>query len=138
MPQLETALYAYLSTEVSLAALVDDRIYPFRLPEGASLPAIAWQRISAQRTYTFDAFGTSGAYVRARVQFACWAETPLEAIDVGEALLGALSGYSGDMEGELIGSSTAQFEFDDYESQTRLYRRLVDFFITYEDDVLVS
>ena len=138
MPKLEDALYAYLSNDGNVAALVDDRIYPVRLPEGTTLPAIAWQRVSAQRTYTFDSFANTSAYVQARVQFSCWAETAMEAFETGEAVLHALSGYTGDMEGELIGSATAELELDDYESKTRLYRRLVDFYITYEDDASLA
>lgn len=134
MPKLETALYGYLSNDPGVASLVGDRIYPFRLKEGTVLPAIAWQRISAQRTYTHDLFVEANPWVRARVQVACWSNTPLQAIEVGEAVLSALSGYTGDMEGEYIGSVTAEVERDDYEPTTRLYRRIVDFFITYEDE----
>lgn len=134
MPILESALYDYLSTDVSVSALVDERIYPFRLPEGCVLPAIAWQRISSSRIYTHDPFEDTAAFVRARVQFSCWAVTPLEAIQIGEAVLLALSGYSGDMSGQLIGASSAELELDEYEQQTKLYRRVVDFFITYEDE----
>jgi len=138
MPKLEAAVYAYLVTQPSVSALVDDRIFPFRLQEGCDLPAIAWQRVSAERTYTYDSFVDTAAFVTARVQFACWARTPLEAIEVGEAILQVLSGYEGDMSGELIGSSMAALELDDYEPQTRLYRRLIDFHITYEDDLSIS
>lgn len=137
MPKIEAALYSYLVTEPTVSALVSDRVYPFRLPEGTALPAIAYQRISAQRTYTFDAFGTP-AWTRARIQFSCWGSTALEAIEVGEALLLSLSGYEGDMSGELIGSAMAEFELDDYQSQDRLYRRLLDVFISYEDDAYAS
>ena len=134
MPKLESALYDYLSADPLLSSLVSDRIYPLRLKEGTVLPAIAWQRISAQRTYTHDAFVDTAPWVRARVQIACWSNTALGAIEVGEAVMAALSGYTGDMEGEYIGSSTAELELDDYEPTTRLYRRLVDFFITYEEE----
>lgn len=139
MPKLEAALYGYLSTDPRLSALVGDRIYPFRLPEPTkaqpiSLPAVSWQRISAQRTYTYDSFEDTAAFVKARVQFSCWSNSPLEAIQVGEAVLLALSGYNGDMAGELIGSAEAALEIDDYEAGTKLYRRVIDFLISYEDE----
>jgi len=70
------------------------------------------------------------------VQFSCWSTTPLEAIKAGEAVLLALSGYDGDMAGQQIGSSQAEFELDDYQPGVKLYRRLVDFIITYEEDDL--
>lgn len=138
MPKLEEAVYGYLSGEPGVAALVGDRIYPGRVKEGATLPAISYQRISANRTYTYDSFADTSAWVRARVQFNCWSNTPLQAIEVGEAVLLALSGYSGDMSGEYIGQSSAELELDDYDGPTKLYRRVVDFFITYEDEGTAS
>ena len=56
-------------------------------------------------------------------------------MNVGEALVLALSGYSGDVDGTLIGQSFAELELDDYSGDTRLFRRIVDFRIGYEDDV---
>lgn len=138
MPALEQALFTYLSDDPGIASLVGDRIYPVRLPEGCVLPAVAWQRISARRLYTHDSFDDTAAFVQARVQFSCWATTALEAIRIGEALLLALSGYGGDMAGELIGSSMADLELDDYEPQHKLYRRIVDFLIAYEEASLAG
>ena len=138
MPVLESALFTYLSADPGVSALVGTRIYPVRLPEGTVLPAIAWQRISATRLYTHDSFEDTRAFVNARVQFSCWSNVPIEAIQVGEAVLLALSGYNGDMAGVLIGQSSADLELDDYQSDVKLYRRLVDFMISYEDEGQVS
>lgn len=138
MPQLETALFDYLSTDPGVSALVGDRIYPVRLPEKAVLPAIAWNRVSANRLNTYDAFEQTDAWVQARVQFNCWYNTAEGAIEVGEAVLLALSGYGGDMSGQLIGSSFAVNEFDTYEAATKLYRRILEFVISYEDDIVVG
>lgn len=138
MPQLEEALSAYLIADDGVSSYVGDRVYPVRLPEGTVLPAIAWQRISSQRAYTYDDFADTNPFVTARVQFACWATTALESIRIGEAILLALSGYEGDMSGQPIGSSFAVTEVDTYESETKLFRRLLDFFISYEDDIVVG
>lgn len=130
---LETALFDYLSGDGGVAALVGDRIYPMRLPEGAHIPAISWHRVDANRTYTFDPFEETDAWVQARVQFNCWAYTPEESMTIGEAVLMALSGFDGDMSGQLIGSSFAVNEFDTYEGTTKFHRRILDFLISYED-----
>lgn len=135
---LETALKSYLGADGPIVALVGDRIYPNRLKEGATLPAIAYHRISANRLYTHDSFENTDAWTTARVQFNCWAKTANEAMTVGEAVLAALSGYDGDMGGELIGSVMAANEIDDYEGATKLHRRILDFFISYEDAVTGS
>ena len=135
MTKLEDALFTVLNNDTSLQALVSDRIYPTSMPKGTVLPAIDFRRVSAQRTYTFDAFDTGSAYVNATVQFDCWSNSPKEAMDVGEALVLALSGYSGDVDGTLLGSSFTELELDDYNGETKLFRRIVDFRIGYEDDV---
>ena len=134
MPKLENAMFDYLSTDATLSALVDTRIYPAKLPEPVTFPAIAWNRISAERVATYDAFDDYDAFVYTRVQFDAWAETYDEAMAVGEALLAALSGYGGVMSGELI-TAHAINEFDDHDSQTKKFRRSLDFRVGYEDAV---
>ncbi len=135
MPKLEVALHDYLSADTGITALVGDRIYPSRLKEGSVIPAISWNRVSARRIYTFDAFEDTDAWAQARIQINCWAYTPLEAMEIGEAVLLALSGYDGDMSGQLIGSSFADNEFDLYEATPKFHRRILDFIISYEDDL---
>jgi hypothetical protein len=138
MPVLEEALYDYLTNDAGVAALVGDRVYPVRAPENPTVPYIRWQRIGAQRFYTHDSFEDTDAYVRARVQFTCIAVSPLQAIEVKEAVLLALSGYEGDMSGTLIGQSAAELELDTYDDQARLFAAIVDFQIMYEDALSTS
>lgn len=136
MLALESALYEYLSADFNISALVGDRIYPTRLPEGSVIPAISWMRVSARRIYTFDSFEDTDAWVQTRIQFNCWDYTPEGAMEVGEAVAAALSGYDGDMSGQLIGSSFADNEFDLYEADSKFHRRILDFLISYEDDLV--
>lgn len=136
MPKLETALYEYLSADGGISALVGDRIYPNHLTEGTLIPAISWNRVSARRIYTYDAFADTDAWAQARIQINCWAYTAEEAMEVGEAVLLALSGYDGDMSGQLVGSSFADNELDMYEAATKFHRRILDFLISYEDDLV--
>lgn len=136
MPQLEAPLYSYLTADPGVSALVGTRVFPNIPPEGTILPAVSYRRISDQHLYTYDAFGVGEAWTSARVQFDCWDQTMLGAIQVGEAIMAALSGYSGDMAGQLIGSSFAITEADFYEPQTKLHRRTMDFRIAFEDDLV--
>lgn len=43
---LEEALYAYLTGDATVGAVIGTRVYPEMLPEGVQLPAMAYQRIS--------------------------------------------------------------------------------------------
>jgi hypothetical protein len=135
VPKFENAIFEYLSNEPGVSALVDVRIFPAKLPEGVAYPSIVWHRISARRVDTYDAFGNNyEAFAFVRVQFDAWAKSFDEAVEVGEALLAALSGYGGDMSGELI-TAHAVNEFDDHDSTTKLFRRSLDLSVGYEDDV---
>lgn len=139
MPKLEAALYDYLSDDSEVASHVGDRIFPVRLPEGVKLPAISWTRVSASRLYTYDSFEETAAFVRARIQFNCWATTPIQAMEIGEAVLKALSGYNGIMAGtQQVDSSFAVLEMDDYETGAKLYRRILDILLSYSDDLATS
>jgi hypothetical protein len=133
---LEEALFDYLST--ALASEVGTRIFPTRSPEGTQLPYVTYQRVSASRIYTHDPFPDDLAWVRARISIACVATTALGSIDVADAVISALSGYDGDMEGLSLGKVDVINEIDAYDPQTKLYRRVVDVFVDYEEVPLAS
>lgn len=135
---LESALFDYLTSDPGVESLVDDRVYPMRVPEGAILPAISYGRTSATRTYTYDSFEDTNAFVRVRMQFNCWSSKAEEAMQVGEAVLLALSGYDGELSGQLVASAFNVLEQDMYEGETKMYRRMLDFMILYEDELTPS
>ncbi len=134
MPRLEEALFDYLSNDSRVSNLVSDRIYPVRLPEKSIIPAISWLRVSANRLYTYNTFEDTDAWVQARVQFNCWDFTAMGAMELGDAVLKALSGYYD----TFIGSSFSINELDVYEAPTKFHRRILDFLISYEDDLVVE
>lgn len=126
--------HSYVSNDPNVEAQVSDRIYRTKLPEGATLPAASWRRISATRAYTFDAYEDTRAWVAARIQLDCWAKTQDEADDIATALLLALSGFYGDADGLTI-SSVGINELDDYEQRTEIYRRTLEFVVSYQEDL---
>lgn len=134
----EASLSAYLIADPGVSDLVDDRVYPTRRKEKSGIPALTFQRITTRRIYTYDAFEDSSAWQTARVQFDCWAYTAEEAFAVGDAVLAALSGYSGDMAGTLLGSSFGVNEIDTYEGPTKFHRRMMEFEISYQDEPALS
>lgn len=131
---LEEALYSYLTGNPAVTARIGTRLYPMRVAEGSDLPAVAYSRVGATRTYTFDRFLEGSAWAETRIQFACYADTALEALETAHALLMQLSGYEGDMAGMYIGSARAALEVDTYEERPRKYRRLLDIIFGYEDE----
>ena len=71
---IEAGLYAHLVGSAGVTALVATRVYPLLVPQDATLPAIAYQRISGPRDHTHD--GPSGVTPAARF---IRARTPYEA-----------------------------------------------------------
>lgn len=138
MPQLETGLYAYLANDAVVSSLVGDRIFPNVVPEGTILPAIRYQRITTNREDTHDVFGEMHAYVRATVQIDSWSTSAQSAMDVGEAVMLALSGFHGDMEGVAIGRVTNIRESDVYDPQKKLHGRSQDFQFWFMDAITVA
>lgn len=80
-------LFAYLSTEPTLVALVNTRLYPERLPQEPTLPAATYLQVSGLPTYAHD--GLTG-FERARIQFDSYGTTPLAAEAIADALRAAL------------------------------------------------
>lgn len=96
MITIEEGLFAYLSTNAGLVALISTRVYPNKLPETVTLPALTYQRIDSPRVHTHDTSGATGtAYPR--FQFDAWATTYASAKAITDALRAALNGYRGTM-----------------------------------------
>jgi hypothetical protein len=129
---LAETIFTYLSDELS--GVVNTRVFPGKLPEDVTFPAIAWHEISARRDRSYEPFDEFEAFVFKRVQFDCWGRSYDEAADLGNALLGALSGYGGLMAGTLL-TAHPMNEFEDHDSLIKKYRRVLDFEVTYQDDV---
>ena len=64
-------LYSYLTGYAGIAALVMARVYPLKLPQNPTLPALTYQRVSDAPEYSHD----PGASHMPRVQVTCWAAT---------------------------------------------------------------
>lgn len=67
---IEEDIFTALSGFAGLSALVSDRIYPLRLPQGGSLPAIVYTRVSGERVNNLDGENIQNP----RYQVDCWAE----------------------------------------------------------------
>lgn len=126
---LEEALYTYLSTYAGLIALTSTRIYPEEKPQGCTMPAVIFSRISTNREYTM---GLTQELSSPRFQITAYSDTHKGMLDVKAQLRTALLGYSGTMGG--AGGVTVQtIVLDDentgYEDETKQYYCDMDFII---------
>ena len=122
---IEAGLQAKVANDPTVSGLCGTRVYPVKLPDSPTLPAVTYQGISTNPDSTMD--GPSG-FVEVRLQFDCWGETYGDAKTLQDAVRLALDGYTG-----LLSDGTAVFNVmldtasDLYEPDSRLYRASTDY-----------
>jgi len=70
--EIEQALYTRLTGFAGLSALVASRVYPMRLPQSPTYPAVTYQRVAGERT---PAMGADTGVMAAVVQLDAWGAT---------------------------------------------------------------
>lgn len=88
---MQEALIAKLLENLSLTALVSNRIFWNELPQGSSYPAILLTRISGVSDYKMS--GATGL-VASRIQIDCYDDVYASAVAVARVVKKALSGVS--------------------------------------------
>jgi hypothetical protein len=127
---IESNLYSFLSGKAAVTALVSTRIYPLKLPQGYSLPAISYQRVSSPRLYALS--GTTGR-LRARIQLDCWADTYSAVKGLADAVRGELNGHTGTFGSSTVDSLTLDAERDGFEEDTEVFRVLQEYIISHTE-----
>jgi len=139
MPVLEEGIYAFLVADVAIHAVVEDRIYEFRIPQkalvgGASYyPCITYQRISTPRIVTHDSSGATGDLTNPRFQFDAWGVTGKSVKAIADVLRSVLHGKTGAMGGVTIRAALADNEAPEIDPESELYRSRSDYFIWQEE-----
>lgn len=83
MADVGTAVRAYLLTKTAITDIVSQRFYADILPQGATLPAIAYSRTSTAHDH--DLSNLSGL-AHARIQFECFAATRAQSNAIADAI----------------------------------------------------
>ena len=133
MAILEEGIVAFLIADTDIHAVVADRIYPMRIPQGAIFPLITYQRISTARILTHDSSGATGDLTSPRFQFDGWGVTQKIVKQISDVLRKVLHGKTGAMGGVTIGAALAENEQPEYVPDANLYRGRSDYIIWYEE-----
>jgi hypothetical protein len=123
---LGAGIFQFLTAELG-----HDRVYPLTLPQGVTLPAITYQVISEipLRSHSTAQDHPAPDLVplgETRVQFSVYGQDYDEAEEVMAVLKTAISGFRGLWGDVDVQSALPDIGLDDYEPDTRLWRRLVD------------
>jgi hypothetical protein len=134
MITIEEGIVYRLKNYSGLSALVGDRIYPLKLPQGVILPAVTYQRISTPRVITHDQ-GTGGLAMP-RFQFSAYDDGYSSVKAVIKQIREALNGYKGTPGGTdtvLVHGAFAEDEQDFDDPDSGLYWSTIDFFIYHQE-----
>lgn len=118
----ESSLKAHLAGDATVAARVGERIHPVLLPEGTTKPAIVYGRVGV--TDQIDLDSGDGSLQEVRVQVDVWAATHSMCIEVAEAVRLRMQTATIASNNFRLGAAFAQ---DDYDSEAKLYRVILDF-----------
>jgi hypothetical protein len=127
---VEDKLRTFLKNEPSVAAVLGDRIYPRRLKQKATLPALVYQRIDTPRT---PVHREKSIFPRPRMQLRIWSKTSKTAWQAANVVREALDGFCGDMGNLTVARSVIVNEFEDDDLETGLVSVVQDYQITYQD-----
>lgn len=126
-------LRAFILADSTVLSLVSARMYPHKLPQSPTVPAISYEVISEVRGHTM---GGRDKLPATRVQIDAWATTYAQASQLGDAILFRLDAYRGLLNGspstEVSGvfADTQRTMFD---SEPELHRVSRDFFLFHRE-----
>lgn len=127
---IEAGLYAYLTADAGVSAVIGNRLYPLAIPQGATLPAAAYQRISYRNLLAHD--GVTN-YATVRVQITCTADTYDSAKSASEAIRQACDGYSGVMGAYTVHECEIVTMLDGYNQDTDRHTVRLDVMIHFAE-----
>jgi hypothetical protein len=123
---LEAGLVAHLQSDPNVAALVATRVYPIRLPQSVTLPALTFQQVSGVRDLVH---GQPSGMANPRIQITSWAATYAAANGLARAVRIALNGVDAVM-GEPSGIRVTALlvnEIELFEPDAQIHQHVQDY-----------
>lgn len=126
---IETAFRTLLANNSAVAARVAGRIYPRKLPQNPTLPALTFFRVSTLAEFSHDGAALEGPLFQVSV----WSKSALEAQQLALDVKRAASGFRGHVAGVEINGSFLRNHFELYDDATEIYHHPMDFRVWYAD-----
>lgn len=126
---LETLAIYSTANIADLDAIIGDRLYPVEAPQGVATPFGVFTQISGDEDIIHPGKNGWGSM---RVQYDFYSPKFHEAHDAARALRAAFEGLSVVIAtGVEVCFCRVETEFDDYDSEERIYRRSLDLLFEY-------
>ena len=118
------AIYDLLYTDATVRGIVSTRIYPLRIPQGHTLPAITYFKIGGGPLNDKDG-PAEDDFDMMQVSLFATSYTTIESLY--DAVRGALERYTGTQDTTEIHTITYLSHTDMYEEDAEVYHRAMDF-----------
>lgn len=126
---IESAFRTLLANDAAVAALVSARIYPRKLPQNPTLPALTYFRVSTLSEFSHDGPALEGPLFQVSV----WSKSAEQAQQLALAVKRAANGFRGFVGGVEIGGTFLRNHFELYEDTTEIYHHPLDFRVWFAD-----
>lgn len=138
MADVGKAIRTRLLSVAAVTNLVSTRIYPLTLPQGVTMPAVRYTRVSGNSDPYIG--GTTGA-ATARLQFDIFATSYAGAEAVRDAIKEAIDQYTGTSSGVVIHSCNSAMHMDLFDEPVHgdavgLYQMVSDYEIVHSETAL--
>jgi len=120
-----------LSNNVSVSALVSDKIYPMVLPQNFAMPAIVYRNNGIEKRSNYDT--TSEAFTQTNLTIDAIADTYTQVKAVSQAIFDALHNFRGTQSGNVIYSIEQDSYLELYDDGLEAYRSSRIFLINHVD-----
>jgi uncharacterized protein DUF3168 len=128
---LESVFFDRMSGFPDLHALVDDRIYRVRAPQGVIVPFLVHTRIDTVR---YDAMASAAGVLSTRIQIDCFSNDDDQVREIAKQVFLALDTWiDPDSDPEIFGCSEFNDGTDEFDDNTELYRATVDVIVGHRD-----
>ncbi len=127
-PTIEDALYAKLTSDAAINAITGSRVYPVKMEDNPTFPAITFQRISSTREQTMSG---RVSYCSALYQIDSWSVSYDVTRDLASKIFALLEGFRGTISSVDIQGILSQNEIDLYEDDVKVYRRSQTFTVIF-------
>lgn len=129
----EKVVYTLLTGSAAVTGLVGTKIYPGRIPQNTTMPAVSYELVSGVDIAPINA-QAGGVLLRSRVQVNVLARTYAEVKDIQEAIRGALLFKSGLIAGvRVIGITRDLIGPDERDDELGLYMQGIDYLLIHDE-----
>jgi len=130
--RVEFGIVAALKADAAVSGVVSDRVYFERMPQGGSLPALTYQRISTSRRSFLDG---SDTLTDVRVQVDAWGGSPVVVKDLADKVRAVLEVVNTDLGAVPVkfGRLDAENDLSEFDGDEQTRRVSMSFVFTYHE-----